>query len=311
MPLLRNADKTQDQQAQEPGLDQLLPRRRHPAAGAAQLPRHHGLVVRRRPREVHARRRWSTCSRGTASRSAARSSTSTSCTWLNEQYIHELTLEQLADALIAWRLNKELPRQAPAARRASASSASTSSSRSPTYFFAGDLDYAPVLPSMVVPDVAPAGARRGAARSSSSSSRRATAGTREMLEEVTAAWVDGAWLEEQARVHAAARRRSPAARRRRRLFDTMAVLGKEITRRRLRTRRRADQRPAPPPAPQACEELPKRRWLRDASEPVVAPPTVVEAQLDPVSHRSSSGARSTPTRSARAAAGRRDVSVKV
>src|SRR6266850_1616572 len=28
-------------------------------------------------------------------------------TWLNEQYLHELSYEQLADALIAWRLNRE------------------------------------------------------------------------------------------------------------------------------------------------------------------------------------------------------------
>ena len=49
--------QVEDLQAQEPGLDQLLPRRRLPARGAAQLPRHDGLVVRRRPREVHARTR--------------------------------------------------------------------------------------------------------------------------------------------------------------------------------------------------------------------------------------------------------------
>ena len=48
--------QVEDLQAQEPGLARLLPGRRLPARGAAQLPRHDGLVDRGRSREVHARR---------------------------------------------------------------------------------------------------------------------------------------------------------------------------------------------------------------------------------------------------------------
>ena len=48
--------RLEDLEAQEPDVDLLLPRPRPHARGVPQLPRHARLVVRRRPREVHARR---------------------------------------------------------------------------------------------------------------------------------------------------------------------------------------------------------------------------------------------------------------
>ena len=68
----------EDLEAQEPGEPQLLPPRRLPAGGDAQLPRAHGLGHARRARGVLGRRVRRASSRSSASRSAGRCSTSRS-----------------------------------------------------------------------------------------------------------------------------------------------------------------------------------------------------------------------------------------
>src|SRR5439155_27386353 len=74
-------------------------------------------------------------------------------TWLNEQYIHELSYEQLADAVVAWRLNKDyLVRVLPLVRERIKKLDEVIPATE--YFFSGDLDYTPLLAEMVVPEVA-------------------------------------------------------------------------------------------------------------------------------------------------------------
>jgi glutamyl-tRNA synthetase len=152
-------------------------------------------------------------------------------TWLNEQYIHELSYEQLADAVIAWRLNKDhlvkvLPLVRERIKKLDEIIPATE------YFFSGDLDYTAVLPELTVPEIAAPDianalldyVERFEARDSWSG---------QMLEEVARGWCEAlGWKTKHAfmllRLAVTGRKASPP------LFDTMAVLGKEITRRRLR-----------------------------------------------------------------------------
>ena len=76
-------------------------------------------------------------------------------TWLNEKYIHELSIDELADRLIAWRLNKTyltavLPLVQKRIRKLDELIPATE------FLFSGDLDYAPVLAELSVPEVLPA-----------------------------------------------------------------------------------------------------------------------------------------------------------
>lgn len=152
-------------------------------------------------------------------------------TWLNEQYIHELSYEQLADALIGWRLNREfliklLPLVRERVKKLDEIIPATE------YFFSGDLDYTALLGEMAVPDVPPPTV--GKALLDYVERFEARDGfSKEMLEEVARAWTEAlGWKTKHAfmllRLAVTGRKASPP------LFDTMAVLGKEITRRRLR-----------------------------------------------------------------------------
>src|SRR5882724_7138330 len=74
-------------------------------------------------------------------------------TWLNEKYLHELSIEALADRVIAWRLNKDylmtvLPLVQKRIRKLDELIPATE------FLFSGDLDYKPG--DLAVPDVAPA-----------------------------------------------------------------------------------------------------------------------------------------------------------
>jgi glutamyl-tRNA synthetase len=153
-------------------------------------------------------------------------------TWLNEQYIHELSYEQLADALIDWRLNREflvklLPLVRERVKKLDEVIPATE------YFFSGDLDYTSILAEMAVPDVPPPTV--GKALLDYVERFEARDGfSKEMLEEVARAWTESlGWKTKHAfmllRLAVTGRKASPP------LFDTMAVLGKEITRRRLRS----------------------------------------------------------------------------
>ncbi|HTR54125.1 MAG TPA: glutamate--tRNA ligase [Kofleriaceae bacterium] len=152
-------------------------------------------------------------------------------TWLNEQYIHDLTYEQLADALIGWRMNKEfLVKLLPLVRERIKKLDEVIPATE--YFFAGDLDYAAVLAEMVVPEVAPADVARGLLDFVERFEARDGFG-KEMLEEVARQWSEAlGWKTKHAfmllRLAITARKASPP------LFETMVVLGKELVRRRLR-----------------------------------------------------------------------------
>jgi glutamyl-tRNA synthetase len=100
------------------------------------------------------------------------------------------------------------------------------------YFFAGDLDYAPVAAELAIPEVAPADVAKGLLAYVDRIEAR-DGWDPKVLEEEARAWCEAlGWKPKHAfmvlRVVVTGRKASPP------LFDTMAVLGKELTRRRLR-----------------------------------------------------------------------------
>jgi glutamyl-tRNA synthetase len=164
-------------------------------------------------------------------------------TWLNEQYIHELSYEQLADAAIGWRLNRDfLARVMPLVRERIKKLDDLVPAIE--YFFSGDLD----LKSRpdVIADLKKAAATWPAAEMAKAlrdyvEKFEAREGwDAAMLEAEARAWSDTTGQKSKVtfmllRLCVTGRKASPP------LFDTMAVLGKEIVRRRLRVA--ADQLP--------------------------------------------------------------------
>ena len=152
-------------------------------------------------------------------------------TWLNEKYMHELSYEQFADALIDWRLNKEyLTKVLPLVRERVKKLSDVIPATD--YFFSADLDYTAVLPEMVVPEVDPKAIGKGLLDYVERFETR-DGFSKEMLEEVGRQWAEAQnWKTKHAfmllRLATTGRKASPP------LFETMAVLGKELTRRRLR-----------------------------------------------------------------------------
>jgi glutamyl-tRNA synthetase len=152
-------------------------------------------------------------------------------TWLNEQYIHEMTVEQLADALLGWRLNKEfLVRLLPLAQKR----IKKLSDFIPLaeYFFSGDLDYAPFLADLTIPDVTPADTAKGILAFVEQFEAR-DGWSLEMLDAELASWLEKTgWKVGNAkgllRIAITGRKSSPE------ISQVMAALGKELTRRRLR-----------------------------------------------------------------------------
>jgi len=152
-------------------------------------------------------------------------------TWLNEKYLHELSIDELADRVIAWRLNKDYLRQVlplvqKRIRKLDELIPATE------FMFSGDLDYAPVAAELTIPEVAPADVAK--ALNAYVERFEARVGwTKPMLEEEAVAWVtELGWKTKNAymllRVATTGRTATPP------LFETMVVLGKEVTRRRLR-----------------------------------------------------------------------------
>ncbi len=175
-------------------------------------------------------------------------------TWLNEQYIHELTTEQLADALIDWRFNKEfllklLPLAHKRIKRLDDFIGVTE------FFFTGDLDYAAVTTHFAIPDVAPKEVAKAVLELVEKYEAR-EGWEAKTLDEVTQAWVTAlGWKTKHAfmllRVAVTGRTTSPG------LFETMGVLGKEITRRRLRKAAEVIAKlPAPAAAPAPATKSP-------------------------------------------------------
>ena len=152
-------------------------------------------------------------------------------TWLNEKYLHELSDDQLADALITWRLNKQfLVKLVPLVRerikRLDELIPLTE------YFFSGDLDYTAVSSEMAI-EGATNGDLKKALLAFVERFEARDGWTKEMLEDVATKWLDEhKWTMKQGypllRCGVTGRKASPP------LFETMVVLGKEITRRRLR-----------------------------------------------------------------------------
>jgi glutamyl-tRNA synthetase len=151
-------------------------------------------------------------------------------TWMNEQYVHAMSIEQLADRLIAWRLNKEfLVKVLPLVHKRTKKLDEVVPQIE--YFFAGDLDYAPVIADMKIEGVAPADLAKALLAFVEKFEARDF--TVAILTEEANAWAAAhTWTTKQAfpllRFAVTARKASPP------LFETMEVLGKEITRRRIR-----------------------------------------------------------------------------
>src|SRR5690242_2130957 len=108
--------------------------------------------------------------------------------WLNEQYIHELSYDQLADALIAWRVNKDyLVKVLPLVRERIKKLDEVIPATE--YLFSGDLDYTPVLADLVVPEVARPDVAKGLLDYVERFEARDGFG-KELLEEVGRAWAE-------------------------------------------------------------------------------------------------------------------------
>lgn len=151
--------------------------------------------------------------------------------WMNEQYLKELSDEQLADALLGWRLRRDhLVRIAPLIRerikRLDEFIPATE------YFFSGDLDPATYADKLVIPDVAPKDLRK-ALLELLDRYEELPEFADAALEETSRQWCEArGWKPGKAfmvlRWAVTGRKASPP------LFATMEVLGKELTRRRLR-----------------------------------------------------------------------------
>ncbi|RMH42189.1 MAG: glutamate--tRNA ligase [Deltaproteobacteria bacterium] len=152
--------------------------------------------------------------------------------WMNEQYIHQLSHEQLADALIDWRLGRDyLLRLMPLFRERI--KRFDEFIPAAWYFFAGEIDYAPVAEKLTIPGIKPAQLRKLLLelvdRYDALEAFRAAE-----LEVATRAFADDKQIKTKhlfmlLRLVVTGRTASPP------LFDTMEALGKEITRARLRT----------------------------------------------------------------------------
>jgi len=151
--------------------------------------------------------------------------------WLNEQYLHEMPAEDLAQALIDWRLNKDyLSKVVPLIQKRIKKLDEVIPLVE--FLFAGDLDYTVVTAEMRVPDVAPAEVSKALLELVEKLEAR-EGFTAAVLEHETTAWYSAlGWQKNHAltllRLVVTARRASPP------MFETMEVLGKEITRRRMR-----------------------------------------------------------------------------
>jgi glutamyl-tRNA synthetase len=152
-------------------------------------------------------------------------------TWLNEKYLHEMSTDELADRVIAWRLNRDFLRAAlplvhKRIRKLDEVIPSTE------FLFAGDVDLTPVLGQLAIPEVAPADVAKALLGYVERFEAR-VGWSKQILEEEATAWcAQLGWKTKHAfmllRVAVTARTATPP------LFETMAVLGKELTRRRLR-----------------------------------------------------------------------------
>jgi len=149
----------------------------------------------------------------------------------NEQYVHKLSDDELADQLIGWRLNREYFKQlVPLVRNRMKKLDDVIPLTE--FFFSGDLDLTPVADQFKVEGVANGDLKKAILAFVEAFEAR-DGWTKEMLEDVGAKWLEAQkWTLKQGypllRLAVTGRKASPP------LWETMVVLGKEITRRRLR-----------------------------------------------------------------------------
>jgi glutamyl-tRNA synthetase len=151
--------------------------------------------------------------------------------WLNEQYIHDLDYDQLADQLLAWRLSRDqLRRIAPLVReRIKLLSEFIPATE---YFFSLEVDYAPIADKLAIPDVTGSQLAKALGELMESYEQLPTFAAAG-LEQISRAMCDArGWKTKHLfmllRLGVTGRDNSPP------LFDTMEVLGKELCRHRLR-----------------------------------------------------------------------------
>ena len=151
--------------------------------------------------------------------------------WMNEQYLHELSHEELVDALLDWRLGREhLVRVAELVRERIKQL--NEFIPATAFFFSGDLDYEPVADKLHIPETPNKDVKKAilelVERYEQAEEWRASE-----LESISRGFCEDKGLKTKhvfmlLRLGTTGRKASPP------LFETMAVLGKELTRRRLR-----------------------------------------------------------------------------
>jgi glutamyl-tRNA synthetase len=148
-------------------------------------------------------------------------------TWLNEQYLHAMSYDEIADALVAWRLNRaRLAQLAPLVRERIKKLDEFIPATE--FLFSGELDYAPVTAELAIP-----GALGEALLEFIELFEKRSGFEAPGLEEVARAWSEAhGWKPKHSfmvlRVAITGRTKSPG------LFETMVAIGKEIVRWRLR-----------------------------------------------------------------------------
>jgi len=151
--------------------------------------------------------------------------------WLNEQYVHELSDEELADALVEWRYNREeLMKLAPLFRQRI--KVLSDFGPAAAFFFQNEVDYAEHNAKLAIPDVKKSDLRKGLLELVEKMEVLEDF-TSENLETVARDFCESkGWKSKHLfmllRIAATGRKASPG------LFETMAALGKEMTRFRLR-----------------------------------------------------------------------------
>lgn len=151
--------------------------------------------------------------------------------WMNEQYIHALSEEELADALIEWRYNRERMLQiAPLIHKRIKTLSEFAASTE--YMFSGDVDYAPFAEKLNIPDVSKKDLHKGIGELVDEYDKLIGFAAEEVEAASRAFCEKKGWKPKHVfgllRIGSTGRKASPP------LFETMAVIGKDICRRRLR-----------------------------------------------------------------------------